>query len=398
MVSLETAESALKTLYLGVVSEQLNINANPLLAKIEQTSNDVWGKEVVKLAPYGVNGGVGAGDETGNLPKANGNNYAQFKLDLKNLYGTIEISDKAMLASDNSAGAFINLLNSEMEGLLKASKFNFSRMLYGDGSGLLATAASPSLGAADEEGTEILYDTVYFDSVKNLMEGMTVDFYSGGSSSTYKFTKRITAVDRAKKGVKFDVDVSMLVDFYELYIQNSKDKEITGLKKIFSDSESLYGVMRSNNFWLNPYVNSEANNTMSITLIQSAIDNIEQNVGGEIDFITCSYDVRRFYLNYLNTNRRNIDYMNLDGGFKAISYNGVPVIADRFIDDGVMYLLNSSDFKLHQLCDWRWIEGENGKIIRQNGNSPTYTATLVKYADPMCDRPAGQAMIKNIKS
>ena len=74
MVSLETAESALKTLYLGVVSEQLNINANPLLAKIEQTSNDVWGKEVVKLAPYGVNGGVGAGDETGNLPKANGNN------------------------------------------------------------------------------------------------------------------------------------------------------------------------------------------------------------------------------------------------------------------------------------------------------------------------------------
>ena len=39
MVTLETADKALKTVYLGVVSNQLNINSNPLFAKIKQSNN-----------------------------------------------------------------------------------------------------------------------------------------------------------------------------------------------------------------------------------------------------------------------------------------------------------------------------------------------------------------------
>ena len=65
MVTLTSAQDALKTVYLGVVSDQLNISANPLLSKINQTTRDVWGKEVRKLAPYGINGGIGAGTEEG---------------------------------------------------------------------------------------------------------------------------------------------------------------------------------------------------------------------------------------------------------------------------------------------------------------------------------------------
>ncbi|MFR7766388.1 MAG: hypothetical protein ACLU1U_03890 [Lachnospiraceae bacterium] len=51
MVTIASAENALKTLYLGVVSEQLNTQVNPLLAKIKQSTTDVWGKEVRKLVP-----------------------------------------------------------------------------------------------------------------------------------------------------------------------------------------------------------------------------------------------------------------------------------------------------------------------------------------------------------
>lgn len=49
MVNLETADKALKSVYLGVVTEQLNAQVNPLLTKIEQTSSDVWGKDIIKL-------------------------------------------------------------------------------------------------------------------------------------------------------------------------------------------------------------------------------------------------------------------------------------------------------------------------------------------------------------
>ncbi|MEG2015253.1 MAG: phage major capsid protein, partial [Clostridia bacterium] len=183
MVTLSSAENALKTLYLGVVSDQLNTGINPLLARIAQTTSDVWGKEIRKLAPFGINGGIGAGTEEGTLPLPASNNYAQFVLTLKNLYGTIEISDKAIRASQNNAGAFVNLLNDEMEGLIKASKFNFGRMLFGDGSGKLAKVTSQSGNA------------IALDNVKNVIEGMVVDFVSNGVVVSSASARRIVAID-----------------------------------------------------------------------------------------------------------------------------------------------------------------------------------------------------------
>ena len=389
MVTISSAENALKNLYLGVVADQLNTGINPLFAKIKQTTSDVWGKNIVKLVPYGLNGGVGAGSETGNLPSAAGNNYAQFTLALKNLFGTIEISDKAMRASENSAGAFVNILNAEMEGLLKASKFNFGRMLYGDGTGKLAESVAYT-GNTDKS-------LIKLNSVKNLMEGMVVDVYATAGTTPTLASRRILSIDRTNKVIKIDGTEpdSALGTGYYLTVQGSKGAELTGLGAIFSSSGSLYGVTRASNKWLIPYIKTSSG-AISTGTIQGAIDYIDEVAGSAVDFITTAYDVRRFYLDYLALSRTNVDYMNLDGGFKAISYNGIPVVADRFVEDGTMYILNSADFKLHQLCDWRWLEGENGKILMQKAGTPTYTATLVKYADMICDKPIGQAKISGI--
>jgi hypothetical protein len=388
MVTLTSAESALKNLYLGVVSDQLNTGINPLFAKIKQTTSDVWGKEIVKLAPYGLNGGIGAGTESGDLPAAAGNNYAQFKLELKNLYGTIEISDKAIRASESSAGAFVNLLNAEMEGLLKASKFNFGRMLYGDGSGKLAEAETVS-GASN-------YSVVKLKSLKNVMEGMVIDAYNG-SNVAVATGRRILSIDRANSTITISgTTPSAEIGDSHYIIQGSKGLELTGLSAVFGTSD-LYGLSRTTYNWLNPYKDS-SETVITSAVIQKAIDYVDEVAGGEIDFIVGAYDVRRFYLDYLSLSRTNVDYMNLDGGYKALSYNGIPFIADRFIEDGTMYLLNSKDFKLHQLCDWRWLEGDGGRIIRQKAGTPTYSATLVKYADLICDKPIGQAKISGITS
>lgn len=382
MVNLETADKALKTVYLGVVSEQLNVGVNPLLAKIEQTQSDVWGKDIVKLVTYGLNGGVGAGDEIGGLPAAFGNNYAQFKLELKNLYGTIEISDKAIRASESNTGAFVNLLNAEMEGLLKASKFNLGRMLYGDGSGIIAkitTAATSS-------------KSIVVNSVKCLMEGMVINIHT---SDKEVVTARIISIDRSTKTIILSKEVTVTTDS-TITVQGSKGRELTGLGAIFSDND-LYGVNRAGNHWLKPYMKGEMG-VMDTAKIQEAIDYVDEVAGSPIDFILCSYDVKRMYLDCLSANRTNIDYMNLDGGYKAMTYNGIPLVSDRFVEDGDMYLLNSADFKLHQLCDWRWLEGDSGKVIKQKQGYPTYTATLVKYADLICDKPIGQVKLSGFNA
>jgi len=88
--------------------------------------------------------------------------------------------------------------------------------------------------------------------------------------------------------------------------------------------------------------------------------------------------------------------MELNGGFKAMNYNGIPIVADRFCPEGTMYLLNTNDFTLHQLCDWQWLADDDGRVLKQIPGKPVYTATLVKYAELICSCPNGQGMLSGI--
>ena len=385
MVTLASADSALKSFYLDAVAQQLNTEVNPLLAKIKQSTADVWGKEVRRLAQYGVNGGVGAGTEEGSLPAAGGNNYDQFVTTLKNLYGTIEISDKAVRASENSAGAFVDLLNAEMEGLLRSSAFNFGRMLFGDGSGILCTVSAVS------------GNVVTVDSVKNVIEGMTVDVLDADGDQVSGVTaRRITAVDRTGKTVTLSGGaLTGVVAGCTLCVQGSHNLELTGLGAIFKDDGTLYGLSRAERPWMVPYI-KESVGTISENAIQTAIDYLEETAGSRVDMIVCSWGVKRALQAVLSESRMQTDMAELAGGYRTITYNGIPVVADRFCPAGTMYLLNTRDFCLHQLCDWKWLEGDDGKVLRQVPGKPLYTATLVKYADLICTRPCGQAMLTGI--
>ena len=387
-VNLTNADSALKTYYLDAVSEQLNNNANPFLAQIKKTTDDVWGKEVRKLAIHGINGGIGAGSEDGDLPPAKGNHYSQFTATLKNLYGTIEISDKAIRASENNSGAFVSLLNAEMDGLIKASSFNLGRMLFGNGTGVLGKVSSISNGI------------VVLNTVQNLIEGMIVDFRTSAGVLIEGDTGReIEVVDKVSKAVKISgttLTTETVPANSIMTVQGSYNNEITGLSAIFDNTvTTLYGLTKSENYWMNPYTKASVG-SISESAIQKALDNIEENGGAPANLIVTSMGVRRALVNLLSTNKRNIDAMDLAGGFRAISYNGIPVVADRFCPSGTMYLLNTDDFALHQLCDWEWLSGDDGKVLRQVAGKPVYTATLVKYAELICSRPYGQGALSGI--
>ena len=232
------------------------------------------------------------------------------------------------------------------------------------------------------------------DSIKGIIEGMTIDMYSAqGAKDTVFSGARVTSIDRANKVVTLSATASTQYGAgYKIYVQGSRNNEITGLEAIFGDSEYIYGLKRSDYSFLKPYTKT-VNSAVSISAIQDAIDVVEETSGGAIDFIVTSYKMRKQYVDALCKNRTNIDYLTLDGGYKALSYSGIPFVADRFVKDNDMYLLNSADFKLHQLCDWRWLEGEGGTVLHQVAGKACYSATLVKYADLLCERPMGQAKL-----
>ena len=380
MITLSEAENALKNIYLGTMSNLLNTTANPLLAKIEQTQADVYGNEIRTAVRWGINGGVGAGDEDGDLPVASGNKYLQFTSTLKNLYGQISISDKAIRAGREGMGAFTDLLNAEITGLMEASKFNLARMLYGDGTGFLTSVTAVTDGVLTVQDTN------------NLIEGMLVDVYST-SAGVDKVAAKIVSIDRTEKKVTLSVAPTVTVGY--LYNQSSKNKEITGIKSIFATGGNLYGVPRSSIASLLPYTKSSTG-TLDDVKIQEVIDRVENFANCTVDFIAMSQIAKYSYLDFLSSYKRNVDYMTTDTGFKAISFGGVPMVFERFVDSGTVYVMDTSTLKLHQLCDWRFLETENGNILRQAQDKPVYTATLVKYCDLICAKPNGLARLTGV--
>ena len=390
MITLQTAQNALKTVYLEAISNQLNSKVDPVFNMIKQSSTDVYGRNIIKLVPYGMNGGVGAGDEDGALPSNSDSRYVNFTTSLKNLYGTIEISDKAIRASANDEGAFVNLLTAEMDGLLQSSKFNISRMFYGDGSGSL----TKSISAVDTTNKTITVANSYAFN-----EGMLVDFYMSNVLDAGMQGVEVTKVDRAANKVYLSKISANLTDAnktkFTVCVQGSKDKELTGLGAIFNSSATtLYGINRSDYACLMPMLyTKKSTDTFDETFIQKMIDRVEMISNYQPDVILCGGDTLYNIMDMLSGYAKNLDTTELKGGFTSVSFCGIPVIRNRFESANNLYLLNTGEFTLHQLCDWEWLTHNDGSILKQKEGYATYSATLVKYADLICNRPNAQALI-----
>jgi hypothetical protein len=260
-------------------------------------------------------------------------------------------------------------------------------MLYGDGSGLLASISD-----------EVVDGKIYVDNIKPFVEGMTVTFALLGQPLENYGARTVTRVNREEKYIEIsgpNVEAYYLAVGTSIYGQVSEGGEITGLAAIFKDGGELYGVDKAKYGMMNPY-KKENVGEISENIIQTAMDKIEENSGGKVNFIVCSWGVKRALAEAYRKRNAVLPTMQLEGGFNAVSFNGIPVVADRFCPDGTMYLLNTDDFKIHQLCDWQWLEGEDGKILKQIPGRPVYKATLVKYAELMCERPFGQGMLSGI--
>jgi len=380
LITIENADKALKDYYLDAVSAQLNDNVSPFFSAIEKSANHVYGKDVTMSVIRGNSGNVLAGAEDGALPDPYKNRYLQITVPLKNLYGTIEVSDKALKASRETSGAFVNLVNAEMEGLIASAKQNFSRMLFGDGTGKLCKIVTG------------VNDYVYkVDTVKEYFVGMHVTIPIAGPVLDDSRDLYIVAVDKAKSEITFDREVFDPINGATVYVFGSKDNELCGLGAIF-DSDVLYGYKKSDEPYFAPY-KASAGGTLTEEQLTDVLDYMEENFNSRINMIICSFKTRKKIAALIADNRRVVNSTDAHTGFGVVTVNDVPVYADKYCPDDRILFLNTDDFSLNQLCDWEWLEDESGKILKQVQGKAAYGATLVKYAELICKKPCGQAML-----
>ena len=378
MITIANADAALKDYYLDAVNAQLSGEVSPFFNAIAKTGENVFGKDVKLAIARGGMAGVVAGAEDGELPSPRSNRYYGVTLPRKNIYGTIEISDKALRASGNAAGAFVNLLNAEMEGLVAGAKANFARMLYGDGNGLICTVVS-------KKSDYVL--TV--NSAKNFFKGLKVTV---GAATAFDAT--ITAVDPEKGLITVDTDCKNITfaGGEKICIAGAEGNEIIGLSGIF-DGDKLYGYEKSAEAYFSPYVKHCSATALTEGDLIDVIDGLEETSDGKVNMILCSHKVRKQIAKLMTSSRRIVNTAEIAAGYSSIVINDVPVYADKFCPDDRIYFVNTDDFVLNQLCDWAWLEDEGGRILKQVAGKAAYSATLVKYAELICKKPFAQGAI-----
>ena len=306
------------------------------------------------------------------------------------MYVNIAISAKAVRLTD-TAGAMANALDVEVKGAYETAKWNVGRSLFGNGTGVLTTISK----------LETAGNTITVADTKYLKEGLIIDIYATGGASPVSggAGRRIVSVDRTNKTITVSGDAMTLAAGF-ITVQNSYNREITGLGAIFDDNvTSLYGIAKTSNPFLYP-VAVDANDTIEDGTITKALRLAKNDKNSNIDMLLCGDDAYDVYIDYLRTNNIRVEEMSktITGGFKAIKFifgnTEVDIVNESFVPAGEMWGVDSKALELHTQ-EWNFADLQGGGIFNLMENQSVYRALLCNYGDLICTNPGGCVRIYN---
>ena len=381
MLSVKAMDDVLKSFYLDVVSAQINRGASPLYDMIEKSSVSVSGKNAIVPVYYGVSGALmTTNDDGATLPESCPSLRTTLTVPLRNVYGVIDITDKALRVTRDNAEGIIDVLGTEIQAMINSARHSLNRMLWTDGLGKLGTISDLSSHTSRSRFP--------VDSIRLFTPGMKVDIFRG--NTLVHGGVRIADVKYDANQIVFTKSIptdAPLETGDVIYAHGSQNTELQGLPYLFDLYEDMYfGQAKSSNSGIQGTQKS-LDTTLSTEAIQDFLDLLETRSNSTPDLIVCDKKLRRDYIQYLQANRTNIDYLNLDGGFKTLSYNGIPLYGEKFCPENEMYFINTSNFKMVQLNDWEWLEGQNGSILNRMDSKAAYQAVLVKYCNYVATNP-----------
>lgn len=380
--NLITFEKALKENYLPVWRNQLGIEPSALLGKIKKPK--LVSNKIVASAPVGLSGGFGFGAEGQATPAAGGVRFERFQTEAKDMYVNVVISTKAVRLT-GTGGAMANALDTEVKAAYEAAKWNVGRALFGNGTGILTTITALSSAG----NTITVADTTY------LKEGLIIDIYATSASTpqTGGAGRRILSVDRAGKTITVDGAAQTFSAGF-ITVQNSYNREITGLGAIFDDTiTSIYGVEKKSNKFLYPVV-QDGNNDIDDGIITKALRQAKNEKNSNIDMLLCGDDAYDNYVNYLRVNNIRVEDLShtIQGGFKAIKFifgnKEVDIVNESFVPADEMWGVETGCLELHTQ-EWNFAELQGGGIFNLMEDQSNYRALLANYGDLICTNPGG---------
>lgn len=409
-MNLSNASSTLKVRYIGQIREQLN-HATVLMDKIGRKDQMISGKNFTVPLHTGRNSSaataLGDGDP---LPTAGQQAFTTTEVPNKYLYGRIEVTGPTIAATRDNAGAFVDALNSEVDGLMRDFKREFNRQLNGNGTGWLAYWTT----ADDTSGTNV--DDSLGNAFVHLSTGATTCDLIDATDDTTVIGNDIVVTLGAKNGnTSYAVTWTGTVgtpnpsaDGDYLIKANTRGLEMMGIEAIIDDADpktssgasSLQGLaVASNAFWKAQAFGSYSSPAaLAFEDIQEVIDSIATTSDysdSDIDFLFSNYGVRRAYYKLCIAERRSVNTMELDGGWKALDFNGLAWVVDSQAKRNSLFFVVTDTMSIFRTSDFDWME-KDGSYLSRVANKDAYEATLFHYGNLACLSRNGNGVLKGV--
>jgi len=405
MISVQNADSALRSTCIGVFSNLVNNSTNPILNMTAKNTKNISGKRIVQPISSNINKAIAMAEDDA-ITVAQHANFSVIDLPLKNIYGTMNITDKALRTSIANTTEFANLLSDEMEYLIKSSQSKLNGMLYLNGMEIFDiidftcshTQPPPNVGFVTKNYAFYEIGKTYYayDNNFNYLQSFTVNSINASQS---KIMTSNAVLGNADRGASFYIAKAL---------DHKKGLNINGIESIFNNT-TLYNLdlADTKNSGLKPFVYKEPDFTAASVeprgkawhftekQMFDALEMYEEKCGKNCDYIVSNGEFKNRLADDIKATRQNVDTMELAGGFKAMSISGIPFYTDEKCCPNNLYFINTPSWAMYQMGDWQWMAGDDAKILKRVHGKPYYTATIAKYCDFLCSKPFLNGKIHN---
>lgn len=382
--TMATVDAILKEVYEPGVNDQLQSDVLTL-KRIERSSEGITHTVGGKYVRFGVrikrNHGIGARNENEALPVARSQVYEDAQVKLKYLYGSLELTGQTFELADKDYQAFASVLDQEVNGLKEGLRKDTNRQVYGDGTGVLATATG-----AGSTTTFVTTNAQYLE------EGMIIDIIDNDGTTVNLNGGEITAIAEAAGvyTVTFAPAGIAMATGDKIYRDDSKNKEMNGFGSIISTTGTLYDINPATVGVWKSTVNANGGTLRALSegLMTQTVDNIRIKGGGVPTVAFTSLGVRRSYANLLVQQRRVTDTKKFTGGFEGLAFvtdgGEIPLISDVDAPPNQIQFVNEKEIKLYEAGDWSFMnrDGSNwDRVVTSAGKFDAYQATMYKYCE-----------------
>ena len=364
-------------------------SANLLEGRIKK-SNDFVGKQMNIETQLSFAGGYGAKL----LPQGNPSLVEQAVITAKKHYSRVFVDREGLKAASSSKGAFQTYLAFPVKKTVEDYMRNMSRILYGDGSGVLGRGAGAT-NVVGNGSTATPYVVILRASdfnVANLEEksivqivtGLAAGDNTGGSAeggdsvanlltivAVNKSTRAASLVGTSPHLAGLVAGPSPLATTTGLVPQRSYLAEAQGLTGVLmKTSGTLYGLTIQRR-WQATQVDAGASGIV-VDMMNDVMLQVEQSCGEAPNAIICNYNQYRKILAQLEDQKRyNLPNKNVKGhlGFSGIEYMGtsgaVGIFVDRFCPEDKIFFLNDKYIqRYHRPGGAEWFQDDKTVFLR----------------------------------